>query len=488
MDVWQHSLNHLKNILSKKEFITWIAPLECFIERKIFFICAPNKIFLDWIILKYKSKILLSLSKLFTSDHVVKFVMSCNIIEKTMIHDNVKTMGNFSNIVCDKKDSSTKIFDNVEKEVVVDNVSLMNKLNSFEQTFCPSTKGASSDSSNFGSPIKNCFNFENFVIGKANEVAYDAALQISSKPGFQYNPLFIYGGSGLGKTHLMHAIGNYIISKSPNKKVLYSTSERFVKDYVEAVRLHSIDYFQKFYRSVDILLIDDIQFIAGKSGSQEEFFHTFNALLENSKQVILSCDKYPKEVPKLEKRLISRFGYGLTVTIDIPDLETRSAILLQKSKQLGSILDKKLSLFIASHICSNVRELEGALKRILNYAKFNKQVISDKLVFDCLKDIIRIKEKIVGIDNIQKMVANYYNIDIRVLLSKQKTRDIARPRQIAMTLAKEFTKHSLPEIGDFFGGRDHTTVLHGIRRIRNLLETNVGLYNDYQELSRKLSC
>ena len=339
----------------------------------------------------------------------------------------------------------------------------------------------------FGSPLKKEYSFDNFVVGKANEVARAAAMQVSINPGLAYNPLFIYGGSGLGKTHLMHAIGNYVLHNTPTAKVLYVTSERFVKDYVDAVRLHSGDEFQNFYRSVDILLVDDIQFIAGKAGSQEEFFHTFNTLLENGKQVVLSCDKYPKEIPKLEERLVSRFGYGLTVTIDIPDLETRSAILLHKSTQFGQPIDQNVALFMAKHIRSNVREVEGALRCVLNYAQFNRKYIDEKLAYECLKDVILIQDKIVKVDNIQRVVADYYNIKITDLLSKQKSRDVARPRQMAMALAKEFTNHSLPEIGGFFGGRDHTTVLHAVRTIKKLIVNNVDIQEAYQNLSRKLA-
>ena len=509
MTVWQQCLDHLKNIVSQQEFKIWIRPLKVREEGNLFTVYSPNKYFHSWVELKYKQKISDILTKVTKNDLVfVEFSISNDFIVNTTDVsgydnndvvkkdklDNKVSVGpqtdlfnnkpSFFNTIDNDINKTTEFNDSSEEENPSNDLGASNELYGFDEALSlPKNK----KNVEFGSPLKKEFNFDNFVVGKANEVSRAAAMQVSVNPGLAYNPLFIYGGSGLGKTHLMHAIGNHILLNNPESKVLYVTSERFVKDYVDAVRLHSGDEFQNFYRSVDVLLVDDIQFIAGKSGSQEEFFHTFNTLLENGSQVVLSCDKYPKEIPKLEERLVSRFGYGLTVTIDIPDLETRSAILLHKSSQFGRPIDQNVALFMAKHIRSNVRELEGALRRVLNYAQFNKKTIDEKLAYECLKDVITIQEKIVKIDNIQRVVADYYNIKITDLLSKQKSRDVARPRQVAMALAKEFTNHSLPEIGGFFGGRDHTTVLHAVKTIKKLLTTNVYIQDDYQNLSRKLA-
>ena len=503
MSTWQKCLDKLKNNLSEQEFRIWIMPLKVNDQGSLFTVYAPNQYFLDWIKSKYQQNITECLKKTKNNTHlIVEFSISLpDELSANNIADKIKgkhfSVGPQTDLFNKKAtaNSTTPVFSDSETLVESSNTQeqaleapsfeqVSNELYGFDEALSLPKVSKQVD---FGSPLKKDYAFDNFVVGKANEVARAAAMQVSVNPGLAYNPLFIYGGSGLGKTHLMHAIGNYVLHNTPDAKVLYVTSERFVKDYVDAVRLHSGDEFQNFYRSMDVLLVDDIQFIAGKAGSQEEFFHTFNTLLENGKQVVLSCDKYPKEIPKLEERLVSRFGYGLTVTIDIPDLETRSAILLHKSTQFGRPIDQNVALFMAKHIRSNVRELEGALRRVLNYAQFNKKNIDEKLAYECLKDVISIQEKIVKVDNIQRVVADYYNIKITDLLSKQKSRDVARPRQMAMALAKEFTNHSLPEIGGFFGGRDHTTVLHAVRTIKKLVESKSDLRDDYQNLSRKLA-
>ena len=498
MKLWKQCLDCLKNTVSEQEFRIWIMPLKVNDQGNLFTVYTPNQYFLGWVKSKYQSKIIETIKKIKnTNNLIVEFAINSpentgldKSVKKTQQNDAIKpTVGPQTNLFTKTSPDDNKTD---QKEDHPDEVSDLNdvlkgtssELYGFDQALSlPKAR----KTVNFGSPLKKEYSFDSFVVGKANEVARAAAMQVSINLGCAYNPLFIYGGSGLGKTHLMHAIGNYVLHNSEKSKVLYVTSERFVKDYVDAVRLHSGDEFQSFYRSVDVLLVDDIQFIAGKAGSQEEFFHTFNTLLENGKQVVLSCDKYPKEIPKLEERLVSRFGYGLTVTIDIPDLETRTAILLHKATQFNHPIHQDIALFIAKHIRSNVRELEGALRRVLNYAQFNKKEVDEKLAYECLRDVISIQEKIVKIDNIQRVVADYYKIKITDLLSKQKTRDVARPRQIAMALAKEFTKHSLPEIGNFFGGRDHTTVLHAVRTIKKLLASNIDIQDDYQNLSRKLA-
>lgn len=331
------------------------------------------------------------------------------------------------------------------------------------------------------------YTFDNFVEGKSNQLALAAAGQVAENPGGSYNPLFLYGGVGLGKTHLMHAVGNALLQSNPEAKVVYLHSERFVADMVKALQLNAISDFKRYYRSVDALLIDDIQFFAGKERSQEEFFHTFNALLEGGQQMILTCDRYPKEIDGLEERLKSRFGWGLTVAVEPPELETRVAILMKKAVQARIDLPPDAAFFIAQRIRSNVRELEGALKRVIASAHFTAKPIDVDLIKESLKDLLALQDKQVSMDNIQRTVAEYYKIKVSDLLSKRRSRSVARPRQVAMSLAKELTNHSLPEIGDSFGGRDHTTVLHACRKIKELRETSADIREDYKNLLRSLT-
>ena len=337
------------------------------------------------------------------------------------------------------------------------------------------------------SRLNRKFNFESFVEGKSNQLARAAANQVGLNPGLAYNPLFIYGGVGLGKTHLMHAVGNLMLERDPQAKVTYIHSERFVADMVSALQHNRIAEFKRAYRTLDALLIDDIQFFAGKDRSQEEFFHTFNALLEGQHQIILTCDRYPKEVEGLEERLKSRFGWGLTVAIEPPELETSVAILMSKAAPAGVELPDEVAFFIAQRIRSNIRELEGALRRVIATAEFTGRDIDLEFTKEALKDLLASQEKLVTIDNIQKVVSEYFKMRIGDLLSQRRSRSIARPRQIAMALAKDLTRHSLPEIGDAFGGRDHTTVLHACRRIKALRETERRVDEDYQNLYRTLT-
>ncbi|WKD49847.1 chromosomal replication initiator protein DnaA [Microbulbifer spongiae] len=338
-----------------------------------------------------------------------------------------------------------------------------------------------------GSSLNRNFTFKSFVEGKSNQLGLAAAQQISENPGGAYNPLFIYGGVGLGKTHLMHSVGNALLERNPNAKVVYLHSERFVADMVKALQLNAISDFKRYYRSVDALLIDDIQFFAKKERSQEEFFHTFNALLEGGQQIILTCDRYPKEIDGLEERLKSRFGWGLTVAVEPPELETRVAILMKKAEQFGVDLPHDSAFFIAQRIRSNVRELEGALRRVIANAQFTGRPIDDVLVREALKDLLALQDRLVSVDNIQRVVAEYYKIKVADLLSKRRSRSVARPRQVAMSLAKELTNHSLPEIGDAFGGRDHTTVLHACRKIRELQSSDADIREDVKLLTRSLT-
>jgi len=331
------------------------------------------------------------------------------------------------------------------------------------------------------------YTFDNFVEGKSNQLALAAARQVAENPGESYNPLFLYGGVGLGKTHLMHAVGNALKQQNPEAKVVYLHSERFVADMVKALQLNAISDFKRYYRSVDALLIDDIQFFAKKDRSQEEFFHTFNALLEGGQQMILTCDRYPKEIDGLEERLKSRFGWGLTVAVEPPELETRVAILMNKASQARIDLPPDAAFFIAQRIRSNVRELEGALKRVIASANFTGKPVDVELIKESLKDLLALQDKQVSLDNIQRTVAEYYKIKVADLMSRRRSRSVARPRQVAMALAKELTNHSLPEIGDSFGGRDHTTVLHACRKIKELRETNSDIREDYKNLLRSLT-
>jgi chromosomal replication initiator protein len=338
-----------------------------------------------------------------------------------------------------------------------------------------------------GARINPDFTFGSFVEGKSNQLARAAAYQVAENPGHSYNPLFLYGGVGLGKTHLMHAIAHMIKERDPDARVAYVHSERFVSDMVRALQHNSINEFKSAYRSLDALLIDDIQFFAGKDRSQEEFFHTFNALLEGQHHVILSCDRYPKEVDGLEERLKSRFGWGLTVAIEPPELETCVAILMTKSQSAGVALPEEVAFFIAKRIRSNVRELEGALRRVIANSRFTGHPITMEFTREALKDLLSLQAKLVTIENIQKTVADYYKVRVADLLSKRRSRSVARPRQVAMALAKELTSHSLPEIGDAFGGRDHTTVMHACKRIKELRGVEQRMAEDYSNLLRTLA-
>jgi chromosomal replication initiator protein len=338
-----------------------------------------------------------------------------------------------------------------------------------------------------GGRINADFTFNSFVEGKSNQLAKAAAIQVAGNPGKAYNPLFIYGGVGLGKTHLMHAVANKIKENNSEARIAYVHSERFVGDMVKALQHNTINDFKTAYRSLDALMIDDIQFFAGKERSQEEFFHTFNALLESQQQVILTCDRYPKEVDGLEERLKSRFGWGLTVAIEPPELETCVAILMSKAALSHVDLPEEVAFFVAKRIRSNVRELEGALRRVVATSHFTGRPITLEFAKEALRDLLALQERLVTVENIQKTVAEYYKIRIADLLSKRRSRSIARPRQVAMALAKELTNHSLPEIGDAFGGRDHTTVLHACRRVKELRESERRIGEDYMNLLRTLA-
>ncbi|MGB0494805.1 MAG: chromosomal replication initiator protein DnaA [Kangiellaceae bacterium] len=448
--MWDLCQKYLQDELPPSEFSTWIRPLRASIENNHLNIFAPNRFVLDWVKEKYLDKIQLFLKE--SLDENIN--ISLNVTERQPLHS--KSLTKKPNIELKKSNHSDK-------------------------------HPNSSDANNGKSNLNGSFNFDNFVQGKSNQLAMAAAEQVSINPGTAYNPLFIYGGVGLGKTHLMQAIGNQILNEKPNGKVVYLHSERFVADMVKALQTNTIDKFKRFYRSVDALLIDDIQFFANKERSQEEFFHTFNALLEGNQQVILTCDRFPKEIDGVEERLKSRMGWGLTVFIEPPELETRVAILKSKADKSNIDLQNEVAFFIAKKIRSNVRELEGALKRVIATAQFTGKEITIDFVKEALKDLLAAQDKQVRIENIQKTVSEYYKIKVSDLLSKKRTRSIARPRQMAMSLAKKLTNRSLPEIGESFGGKDHTTVLHACRKIKELKQEIPDIKEDYSNLLRILS-
>ena len=432
---WEECLVDFRNDFDEQQFNTWVRPLQATTIDKTLMIKAPNQYAVDW-------------ANENLSEYFVKKLQGSEYNFNIAIGGISKEIKEDKAII--EEDEHTS-FDS-DRRFLVD------------------------------------FTFDNFVTGKSNELARAAALQVSSNPGTtQYNPFFIYGGVGLGKTHLMNAIGNNILRQKPKAKILYLHSEKFVADMVRALQHNKIDSFKKFYRSADALLIDDIQFFAGKERSQEEFFHTFNALLEGSCQIVLTCDRYPKAVNGLDDRLKSRFGWGLTQSIEPPELETRVAILQKKAATIGTNLDTEVAFFIAKCIQSNVRELEGALRRVVANAQFTGKEITLAFAKEALQDLISLQNSMVSIENIQKTVANYYKIRIADLLSAKRNRSLARPRQLAMSLAKELTNHSLPEIGDAFGGRDHTTVLHACKKISEVCLTDNKIKEDLINLRRALS-
>ncbi len=450
--LWNKCLNCLESELSPQQYNTWIRPLtaiddEAAAELRIL---APNRFVLEWVSNRFLDKI-----EAICRENSRSVVIEIGSAQNAEAH---AATGQSPSI--DK--SRPRINPARHRRDITPSVIQNHALNA-------------------------TFTFANFVEGKSNQLARAAAAQVAENPGGSYNPLFIYGGVGLGKTHLMHAIGNAIIARNPKAKAAYLHSERFVQDMVKALQQNAINRFKSHYRSLNVLLIDDIQFFAGKERSQEEFFHTFNALLEGQQQVVLTCDRFPKEVNGLEERLKSRFGWGLTVAIEPPDFETRVAILMSKAQSLDMRVPDDVAYFIAKKIRSNIRELEGALRRVVAHAGFTNSPITIDFTREALRDLLASQDKLVTIENIQKTVAKYFNIRHSDLLSKSRSRSVARPRQIAMALAKELTNHSLPEIGMAFGGRDHTTVLHACRKIKELKQSDTRIDEDYNNLLRILT-
>lgn len=478
VELWQQCVDLLRDELPAQQFNTWIRPLQVEVEGDSLRVYAPNRFVLDWVNEKYLSRLLELLSERTSGPppNLSLLIGSKRSASATGLPSASMARAQQPSVAV-----SPAFHESPRRE---------NAQNSFSEPSAPvraernvQVEGGLKHTSY----LNRTFTFENFVEGKSNQLARAAAWQVADNPKHGYNPLFLYGGVGLGKTHLMHAVGNHLLKKNPNAKVVYLHSERFVADMVKALQLNAINEFKRFYRSVDALLIDDIQFFAKKERSQEEFFHTFNALLEGGQQVILTSDRYPKEIDGLEERLKSRFGWGLTVAVEPPELETRVAILMKKADQANVDLPHDAAFFIAQRIRSNVRELEGALKRVIAHAHFMGRDITIELIRESLKDLLALQDKLVSVDNIQRTVAEYYKIKIADLLSKRRSRSVARPRQVAMALSKELTNHSLPEIGDAFGGRDHTTVLHACRKIAELRELDADIREDYKNLLRTLT-
>ena len=436
---WRSCLSHFEQQLPPQQFKTWIKPLRFQAANKTVTLTAPNRFVLQWIRDRFLAEIQRLASAGLGADVVVHLVLAT-------------------------KEAAT-----TTKPLALDPLTLK-----------PSTRDISR--------LNPEFTFDSFVTGKANELARAAAIQVAERAGQAYNPLFIYGGVGLGKTHLLHALGNLVQQRGPENRIRYIHAEQYVSDVVRAYQHKAFDDFKRYYHSLDLLLIDDIQFFCGKNRTQEEFFYAFNALIESRKQVVITCDTYPREIAGMENRLISRFGWGLTVAVDPPELEMRVAILLKKAESENVALDEAVAFFIASHSQTNIRELEGALKRILAYSRFSGLPITVDLCREALKDLLALQSRQVSIDNIQKTVADYYKIKVSEMYSKRRSRNIARPRQIAMALAKELTQLSLPDIGEAFGGRDHTTVLHACRKIAALKTTSHEITRDFDSLLKVLRC
>ena len=457
-ELWDRCLSRLESELPSQQFNMWIRPLQAVpVDGTALTLYAPNRFVVDWVRDKYLERL---------NELVVELTDG----EAPTLHLEVGT--------------SRSVTSHLTGEAAP----------AASERARPAAPAPEPPKVEQPAPARHRSNqiggytFETFVEGKANRMAFAAAQQVAENPGSQgYNPLLLYGGVGLGKTHLMHAVGNSIVAQNPNARVVYLHSERFVQDMVSALRNKTINEFKRFYRSLDALLIDDIQFFANKEQSQEEFFHTFNSLLENGQQIILTCDKYPKEIEGLEERLKSRFGWGLSQPLEPPELETRVAILKKKAEESQVDLPSEAAFFIAQRIRSNVRELEGALRRVIAHVQFTGEQVDIGLVKDALKDLLASHARQVSVDNIQRVVAEYYNIKIADLLSPRRSRSVTRPRQVAMALAKELTSHSYPEIGDGFGGRDHTTVMHGCKKVAELRDADADFEQDYQNLVRILT-
>lgn len=459
--LWQRCLERLQDSISNQLFNMWIRPLQIQVSAEGLVLFAPNQFVKEWVQKNYQPLI----------EGVLSDMAPNQTISLTL------TVGSLSISPPVKIKSSRDDTPTVAKTVAAEQAKAVEDVHEQRRQRRHS----------YHIPLNPDFSFARFVSGKSNQLAVAAAKQVAENLGSSYNPLFIYGPVGLGKTHLMQAIGNAVQVLKKEAKIVYLSSERYVSEMVRAIQTNSMDAFKEFYRSCDLLLIDDIQFFAGKDRSQEEFFHTFNALLEGQQQMIFTCDRYPRDINGLEDRLKSRFGWGLTVAVEPPELETRVAILINKAQQTNVDLPEEVAFFIGKRLRSNVRELEGALKRINAHIHFTGQTLTVEVAKEALRDLLSLQERAVTIENIQKTVADYFKMRTSDLLSQRRTRSLARPRQIAMALTKELTSHSLPEIGAAFGGRDHTTVLHACRKVKELQQTDQNFSDDYKNLLRTLS-
>jgi len=463
---WDSCLSALRQTMPEQQLITWILPLKLDGEGSKLQLLAPNRFVLQWVKERYLDRI--------------QELANAHFKEPTQIEMALASIESPS--VTQSHTPSSKKGEDIDTPSPKQGVSPSGKTT-------PSSidRGPEAKPHERGNRLNSLFTFENFVGGRANQLARAAAMQVAENPGKAYNPLFVYGGVGLGKTHLIHAIGNHLLQEKESARVRYVHAEQYVADVVRAYQHKSFDTFKRYYHSLDLLMIDDIQFFGGKTRTQEEFFFAFNALVETGKQIIITCDSFPKEIIGMEDRLISRFGWGLTVAIEPPELEMRVAILLRKADMDGTPIDESVAFYVAKHVRSNVRELEGALKRIQAYARFHHATLNMDIAREALKDVIAVQKRQVSIENIQKTVADFYKIKVADMFSKKRSRALARPRQIAMALTKELTSMSLPDIGDAFGGRDHTTVLHACRKIAELKQEDPLMQKDFQTLLQTLS-
>ncbi len=519
---WQKCIYCLKNELPAQQFNTWIRPLKVIAEKvehgndngtEVLHLLAPNKFVLEWIKDNFLDRITELMGEL-SPDASAAIKLDVTNNSNFNLEEAVST-ADLSNLQAPESPSES-----LQGEIPILNTNINDfkgftshhsfnesdpaqtqpgqKLVNHQQTISSHDNtdkhGQASVSKNklggrlrYKGELNKNYTFNNFIEGKSNQLARAAAAQVADNPGGAYNPLFIYGGVGLGKTHLMHSIGNHLLQQNPKANVVYLHSQTFVGSMVSALQLNAINEFKRYYHSVDALLIDDIQFFANKERSQEEFFHTFNAIFEGGRQIIMTCDKYHSEINGLEDRLKSRFGWGLSVAVEPPELETRAAILISKANRENVFLPNQEAMFMAQKLRSNVRELEGALKKVIAHARFTGSEISIPLIKEALKDLLAIQNKLISVDNIQRTVAEYYKIKMTDMISKRRNRSIARPRQIAMCLSKELTNHSLPEIGTMYGDRDHTTVMHACKTINELKKSSTDIYEDYQNLLRSLS-
>jgi chromosomal replication initiator protein len=448
---WSICLNRFEQELSTQQFNTWIKPLQVEVRNDVFRLLAPNRFVLQWVKDRFLHRIHVFAEESLNKPIEIELIISDNIEVKT------------------KEVSKAPVVEKIESTTTTDNT---------DTTKAASKPAKKIKSSSELSGLNTFFNFDNFVTGKANQLARAAAIQVAENPGTAYNPLFIYGGVGLGKTHLLQAIGNHLKQQNPEARVRYLHAERYVSDVVKAYEQKAFDEFKRQYHSLDLLLIDDIQFFAKKTRTQEEFFYAFNSLIEAKKQIIITCDTYPKEIADVDERLRTRFSWGLTVAVEPPELEMRVAILLKKAEEARITLPEDVAFFIAKQVRSSVRELEGALNRIIAMAKFTGHNIDVQLAKEALKDLIAVRGRQITIENIQKTVADYYKIKVAEMYSKKRTRNFARPRQVAMALARELTNHSFPEIGEAFGSRHHTTVMHACDEVEQLRQNDPNLARD----------